>query len=77
MECAERARLAEVLRVANHELAWVQTEEARIAAEEPHRLTEFERIVEVAEAHRKLALTNYTRHLAEHGCGRLEILDLS
>jgi hypothetical protein len=70
MDCAERARLADVLRVATHEVAWVQAEEVRLAAEEPLRLQEFGQLVEAAEAHRKEALTAYVRHLLEHGCGQ-------
>jgi hypothetical protein len=68
MECGDRTRLDEVLKVASHELTWLLTEEVRLTAEEPHRLMEFRRIVEEAEEHRKAALNAYIIHLAEHGC---------
>jgi len=68
MNCQERTRLAEVLRVATRQLSGVQLEEVSLAAEEPDHVEEFGPIVEAAEKHRRAALTAFVHHLSQHHC---------
>jgi len=68
MDCKERARLAQALRIATRQLCGVQIEEVNLAADEPDLVEEFGPIVEAAEAHRKAALTAFVQHLSEHRC---------
>ena len=72
MECADRFRLMEVLKIASQELGWVMQEEVRILKEEPRRSQEFGRLVRDAEEHRQRALREYLEHVNQHGCQRQE-----
>ncbi|SPE41847.1 hypothetical protein SBA3_470002 [Candidatus Sulfopaludibacter sp. SbA3] len=68
MNCAERDRLREIRRIADHETEWMYQERERIAAKEPLKLARFEEVIRRAEQHREEARANYQRHLAEHCC---------
>lgn len=68
MECAERERLEEILRIAIHETAWIYKERERMAANQPSELAKFEEVVQRAEGHGEEARANYCRHIEEHSC---------
>ncbi len=69
MNCSERDRLKEILRIAIHEMAFLYEERARIAANRPSALVRFdEEVIRPAAGHREQAGVNYRRHIEEHGC---------
>jgi hypothetical protein len=74
VDCVEREKLKETLRIALEEMAWLYEEEARIAGDRPADLERFEEIMPYAKQRQQEAASNYHHHMAQHGCGqRLEI----
>ena len=72
MNCAERDRLKEILRIALHELTWVLEERTRIAGSPV--LPKFDEVVRFAKQHLQEGASNYHHHIVTHGCvSRVEI----
>jgi hypothetical protein len=69
MDCSERDRLKEILRIAVHEMAFLYEERVRIAARQPLALARFdEEVIRAAKRHREQAAQDYRNHIEEHGC---------
>jgi hypothetical protein len=68
MECADRDRLHEVLRIATHELKWALEELGRILAGGEGPGESFSNVVEKGIDHHRTCLSAYQRHIADHGC---------
>jgi hypothetical protein len=67
--CAEKKRLLDLLRLANHELSSLVDEVIRLAGEKPERTGELGQILAAAKQAREKAQHDYTAHVVEHDCG--------
>jgi hypothetical protein len=69
MECSERDRLKEVLRVAAHELEWVHDLRERIATERPSELAQYDEVIDLGKRRERGSAAALQEHVEEHRCG--------
>jgi hypothetical protein len=75
MDCAERERLRGILSIALQELVYLYEEQTRVPTVTDSGPGRFDsELLSKARQHQKEAANNYSRHVAQHGCGdHLEI----
>jgi hypothetical protein len=66
--CAEKERLLNLVRLANHELSSILDQAPRRAAEQPDKADELNRILASAKEAHKKAEAEYATHIRRHGC---------